>query len=255
MDSSFRWNDDLSGDPLEAQRADRCRVYVSADVRREFPQLALSASPSTLGAVVSHPEEGSMRPYPLAFALLLTGATSGVVAAPQTFVIDPDHTFPSFEADHMGVSVWRGKFNRSQGRVVLDREAGSGTLEVDVDVASIDFGLDTMNEHARAAEMFDVARFPQARYRAALEGFKDGEPTRAVGELTLRGVTRPLTLDISHFHCTPHPLHQRELCGADVHGTLQRDTFGIVAGKDYGFDMTVTLRIQVEANVETKATK
>lgn len=194
-----------------------------------------------------------MRPTPLVFALLLPALTPAAVAAPQTYVLDPDHTYPSFEADHLGVSVWRGKFNRSQGHVVLDRDVGTGTLEVVVDVASIDFGHDAMNEHARAAEIFDVAQFPQARYRARLEGFKDGEPTLAVGELTLHGVTRPLTLDITHFHCIPHPLHQRELCGADVHGSLQRDAFGIDAGKDYGFDMTVTLRIQVEANVAAPA--
>jgi len=91
-----------------------------------------------------------------------------------------------------------------------------------------------MNEHARAAEMLDVAKFPLARYRAKLEGFKEGEPTLAVGEFTLRGVTQPLTLNITQFHCIPHPLHQRELCGADVHGTLERDKFGIVAGRTTG---------------------
>ena len=67
------------------------------------------------------------------------------------------------------------------------------------------------------------------------------------GELTLHGVTRPLDLTIDRFKCIPHPLHKRELCGADALGTFRRDEFGIDAGKDYGFDMNVTLRIQVEA--------
>ena len=67
------------------------------------------------------------------------------------------------------------------------------------------------------------------------------------GELSLRGVTRPLALEINSFKCMPHPLHRRELCGADAVATFQRDAFGIDAGKDYGFDMTVTLRIQAEA--------
>ena len=169
-------------------------------------------------------------------------------AAETTYDLDPAHTFPSFEADHLGgLSVWRGKFNRSGGSVTLDREAGTGQLDVVVDTASVDFGLDAMDEHARGEGLLDVAQWPQARYTGRLVDFVDGRPTRVEGELTLRGVTRPLALEVRSFKCMPHPLHGRELCGADALATFQRDDFGIDAGKDYGFDMAVTLRIQVEA--------
>lgn len=169
-------------------------------------------------------------------------------AAETTYDLDPAHTFPSFEADHLGgLSVWRGKFNRSRGSVSLDRAAGDGRLEVVVDTASVDFGLDAMDEHARGEGLLDVAQWPQARYAGRLVDFVDGRPTRVEGELTLRGVTRPLALEIRSFKCMPHPLHARELCGADALATFRRDEFGIDAGKDYGFDMAVTLRIQVEA--------
>ena len=168
-------------------------------------------------------------------------------AEPVRYTLDPEHTYPSFEADHLGISTWRGKFERSRGTVLLDRAAQTGRVEVEVDTASVAFGLDSMDEKARSAELFDVARFPTARFVARLEGFADGEPTRAVGTLTLHGVEQPLTLQVHSLRCVPHPLHQRELCGADLGGTLQRDAFGIDAGKDYGFDMTVTLRIQAEA--------
>src|SRR5690606_32513327 len=141
----------------------------------------------------------------------------------------------------------RGKFNRSRGWVTLDREAGDGRLEVVVETGSVDFGLDAMDEHARAPDRLDVDRHPEARYTGRLAGFADGRPTRAEGELTLRGVTRPLALEILAFQCMPHPLHGRELCGADALARFQRDDFGIDAGKAYGFDMAVTLRIQVEA--------
>ena len=116
-----------------------------------------------------------------------------------------------------------------------------------MDTASVDFGLDAMNEQARGASLLDVARWPEAHYSGRLVDFVDGRPTGVEGELTLRGVARPLVLELRSFKCMPHPLHGRELCGADALASFQRDDFGIDAGKDYGFDMTVSLRIQVEA--------
>src|SRR5688572_229306 len=118
----------------------------------------------------------------LLFALAALPATAGSV----TYEIDPAHTFPSFEADHMGMSVWRGKFNRSSGQVTLDKAAGTGTLAVDIDLASIDFGHDVLNESMAKPEYFDTARHPTARYTGKLAGFVDGRPTQVVGTLTLR---------------------------------------------------------------------
>ncbi|MBQ0961605.1 polyisoprenoid-binding protein [Ideonella sp. 4Y11] len=171
-------------------------------------------------------------------------------AAPMRYEIDPAHTYPSFEADHMGLSTWRGKFNRSEGLVLMDRAAASGSVDLIVHTDSVDFGHDQMNSVARGDSLFDVERHPYARYRGTLAGWQDGRPTRVDGELQLRGVTRPLVLEIQHFACKPHPLNKRELCGADALATLQRDAFGIDAGKAFGFDMAVTLRIQVEALAE-----
>lgn len=168
-------------------------------------------------------------------------------AAPVNYTIDPTHTFPSFEADHMGISVWRGKFNKSSGQATLDKAAGTGTLDVTIDTASVDFGLDIMNDKARSAELFDTAKYPEARYKGKLEGFTNGTPTLVNGELTLHGVTKPVQLQIKHFKCIPHPMLKREMCGADATATFKRDDFGIDAGKAYGFNMDVHLRIQVEA--------
>lgn len=179
-----------------------------------------------------------------ALSLLLS---ANAVAAPVTYEIDPTHTFPSFEADHMGISVWRGKFNSSSGTITLDKAAGTGSVKVDIDTASIDFGLDIMNDKARSAELFDTAKYPKATYTGTLADFRNGAPTKVRGELTLHGVTQPVELEIKHFKCIPHPLNKRDMCGADALATINRDAFGISAGKDYGFDMNVTLRIQVEA--------
>lgn len=191
-----------------------------------------------------------IRPQTFAFVLSagLPAIAASSFAASTTYVIDADHTYPSFEADHLGgLSVWRGKFNRTSGRIVLDRQAEKGEVEVHVDIAGIDFGNDGMNEAARGGMLFDVAKYPRATYRGRLAAFRDGKPGEVDGELTLHGVTRPLTLRIRSFKCMPHPVLKREVCGADALAAFERDDFGMDAGKDYGFDMTVTLRIQVEA--------
>lgn len=192
-------------------------------------------------------------PLRVRFAASLLAAAAGfaatsTLAAPVSYKVDPDHTYPSFEADHLGgLSTWRGKFNSSSGTVVMDREAGTGTIDIRIDTASLDFGHDKMNEHARSADMFDVARFPVATYTGKLAKFVDGAPTEVHGELTLKGATKPLVLQIDRFVCKPHPMRKTEACGANATGNFDRDAFGIDYGKAHGFDMRTLLRIQVEA--------
>jgi polyisoprenoid-binding protein YceI len=181
----------------------------------------------------------------LALMALLPGTA---LAAPATYEIDPNHTAPSFETDHMGgLSVWRGKFSKTSGRIVLDREAGTGTVEIVIDASSVDFGHAKLEEHVRGPDMLDVARFPTATYRGKLAGFKDGAPTEVQGELTLHGVTKPVTLKLNQFLCKPHPMAGKEVCGADATGHFNRSDFGISYGKDYGFKQDVKLLISVEA--------
>jgi len=183
--------------------------------------------------------------------LLLSLATcfaGAVQAAPANYTLDPNHTYPSFEADHMGgVSVWRGKINKNSGTVMVDREEGFGIINVDIDLSSIDFGQDQLNKWAQGKEFFDLAQYPKASYKGKLTSFVNGAPTEAKGELTLHGVTKPLNLKINSFKCIPHPMLKRELCGADAFAMFQRDQYGLTAGKDWGFNMDVTLRIQAEA--------
>ena len=178
-------------------------------------------------------------------AVLAALGTSAAFAA-NTYKIDPNHTYPSFEADHMGISVWRGKFNKSEGTIVLDPAAKAGALDIVVDINSIDFGHDKMNEHAKKEDIFDAAKFPTATFKSTKVNFTGDVPTSVDGELTLRGVTKPLTLTIYKFKCIVHPLHKREVCGADVTGQFQRSDFGINAGLPR-FSPEVKLAIQVEA--------
>ncbi len=183
-----------------------------------------------------------------AAALLLVAMAAG--AAPAAYAIDPTHTFPSFEADHMGISVWRGKLNKSSGRVLYDKAAGTGTVEIVTELASIDFGMDALSAWARGKDFFDVKKHPRAVFKGSLQSPVNGMPTQLVGELTLHGVTRPLTLAVHSLKCVQHPMLKRDYCGADASGSFNRDDFGLGAGKDYGFKMNVDLRIQVEAIAE-----
>lgn len=186
-------------------------------------------------------------------AALLLMAGGAAVAAPVTYAIDPDHTHPAFEADHFGgLSVWRGLFRKTTGTVVLDPAAGTGSVDVTVDAASVDFGLPALETVVMGPQYFDTAKYPTAHFSGALGGFSDGKPTTLTGQLTLHGITRPLTLKLVSFKCVQHPLLKREWCGADAYGSLDRAEFGMDSGKEWGFSMQVTLRIQVEAIAQPK---
>lgn len=181
----------------------------------------------------------------LACVVLASGAA---FAAPATYNVDPNHTYPSFEADHMGgLSVWRGKFKKSSGTIQLDRAAHSGMVDITIDATSIDFGNDKMDEHAKSADMFDAGKYPTATYKGKLSKFNGDTPTEVDGELTLHGVTKPVKLSINSFMCKMSPMTKKEVCGADAAGTFNRADFGMSFGQQMGFKMDVKLAIQVEA--------
>lgn len=171
---------------------------------------------------------------------------ANVIAAPVNYTLDPSHTYPSFEADHFGISKWRGKILKSTGKVTLDREAKAGTINVTMDMDTIDFGMKKMNEHATSGEMFNTEKFPTAVYVGKFTKFDGERPTEAEGQLTLHGVTKPVTLSITEFKCMIHPMLKREVCGADASGTINRADFGVDYGIKFGFKQDVRLAIQVE---------
>jgi len=184
----------------------------------------------------------------LLVSLASTLLGSAALAAPATYNLDSGHTYPSFEADHMGgLSILRGKFNSSSGKVVLDKEAKTGSVDVTIDTTSLDFGHEKLNEHAKGPDMFNTAKFPTATYKGKLTQFKGDAPTAVEGQLTLNGVTKPVNLKINQFLCKMHPMQKKEVCGADAEGSFSRKDFGISYGENYGFKMDVKLRIEAEA--------
>lgn len=173
-------------------------------------------------------------------------------ASPTTYNIDPNHTHPMFEADHLGgLSIWRGFFRKTGGTITVDSVAHTGALNVAIDMASVDFGNDELNNvavNSSAPPIFEVKKYPTALYKGTLGDFVDGSPTTVSGFLTLHGVTKPLALAINSFKCIDDkPEPKQQLCGADAFCVLNRGDFGITVGQRYGFKMEVTLRIQVEA--------
>lgn len=166
-----------------------------------------------------------------ALALTLPLATT---AAPESYTLDPYHTFPHFAVDHFGVSTIWGRFDKSSGRFTIDREAKKGALELTVETASLTTGDNdkgarprSRDEHLRSADFFNVAEFPRMTFRASDVKFSGDAPTEVTGELTLLGVTRPLTLKIERWNCRDHPFNKKPMCGGNASGSLKRTDFGM----------------------------
>ena len=187
--------------------------------------------------------------------LLLLKLTSGALflllscaslAKIEVYQIDPDHTYPSFEADHLGgLSKWRGKINATEGMVTVDNDNFTGTVEIKMDMNSLDFGHEKMNQRARKKDLFYVEKFPYAFYSGTLL-FEDEAPKGITGVLTLRGVSKSLDISIEESKCIFHPIRLKRACGADAYASFRRDDYGIDYGKILGFKMDVDLRISIE---------
>jgi polyisoprenoid-binding protein YceI len=182
-----------------------------------------------------------------AAAAISAGFAVSANAAEATYNLDPSHTYPSFEADHFGgVSVFRGKFTKNSGVVKLYREAHTGSIDVNIDPSAVDTGNVPLDNKLKSDEFFDVARYPTASYKSTRVVFKGDQPSEVIGELTLHGVTKPVTLKIISFKCRMHPMLKREVCGADAAGSFDRADFGMNWGANYGFKTLTKLQIQVE---------
>jgi polyisoprenoid-binding protein YceI len=182
-------------------------------------------------------------------------AANTAAAASETYEIDPLHTYPSFEFSHMGLSTWRGKFDKTSGTVVFDRQAKTGTVDVVVETASIDFGLDEMDAKAKSDDFFDVAKFPTMTYSGTLQ-FVGDEPKYVDGKVTIHGVTKPLKLTINSWKCMVHPFYKKDVCGADAQGELNWGDYGMKLSQYAEGEMgRLVMHIQVEGLKKEDAPK
>lgn len=180
----------------------------------------------------------------LALALLLFPGT--LFAAPESYTIDPRHTFPRWAVSHHGFSIHRGQFNKTTGKLVIDWTARTGRIEIEVETASIGTGDSDFDKVLRSPPWFDTDKHPRMTFRSTSMRFEQDSPVSVTGDLTLLGVTRPITLRISGMKCGNHPASKRALCGADVTGAIKRSDFGMKTSlPSIGDD--VRLSIQIEA--------
>lgn len=162
---------------------------------------------------------------------LLTALLTSLLAAPawasDNYTIDSRHTWPVFEVNHMGFSTQRGRFNKSSGKIALDLAAKKGSVELVIETASLDMGLDKWDEHMKSDEFFNVAIFPTMRFVSDKLVFDGDKVVAAEGSFTLLGVTKPLTITVSNIRCAMHPMAKKPACGADISATLKRSEFGM----------------------------
>lgn len=178
----------------------------------------------------------------------LTGFMLGSVAAaaPQDFVIDPAHTYATFEVSHLGVSTQRGRLGNAGGTAVLDVVQGTGEITITLDARSLSTGNEFMEKLLRGSSWFAVEQYPAVTFSATTVSFVAQKPTRIDGVLTLRGVTRPVSLAVTHYACTRLPFGVRLTCGMDAQGVIKRSDFGMDSLLAFVGD-EVKLLIQAEA--------
>jgi polyisoprenoid-binding protein YceI len=189
-----------------------------------------------------------MNPMRTAFAALVsTLAAASAIAAPTTFIPNPDHTFVRFSYDHMGFTTQQSRFNKTTGTVTLDPESKTGSVDLVIDTKSVDTGSELFNGHIQGADFLDTAQYPTATFRSNSVKFDGDHPVSITGELTLKGVTKPVTLTVTSFKHGPNMM-KKDSIGANATATVKRTDFQMgkyapLVGDD------VTLSIAIEAAV------
>ncbi|WP_322995535.1 YceI family protein [Castellaniella sp.] len=171
------------------------------------------------------------------------------IAAPQTYVLDSTHTFPRFSYTHMGLSKQILRFDQTTGTVVLDKDAKQAQVDVTIDMSTISTGFDAFNGHIQGPDFLDTKQFPTATFKSTKVVFDEDKPTSIEGDLTIKGVTKPVTLTVTSFFNGPHPMLKKDAIGANATAVISRSEFN--AGKFVpAVGDEVTLDIALEAIVE-----
>ena len=182
--------------------------------------------------------------FPSAFAAVLIALPAA--AEPESFKIDPNHTFPAFEIGHFGYSFQRGRFNKTSGSITLDTAAKKGSADVAIDTSTVSTGHEKLEEHLRSEDFFNSAKYPQMTFKSSNLAFEGDKVASASGDLTLLGATKPVTFKVDYFFCAPHPVTKKKVCGADLTATIRRSDYGMKTYLPVLAD-DVLLRVNVEA--------
>ena len=166
----------------------------------------------------------------IAAALAFTSAVAtSAMAAPLTYGVDGTHTFPRFSYSHFGYSTQLSSFSKTTGNVVFDAEAKKGSVDIVIDTKSVSTGFVDFNEHIQGEDFLDTAKFPQATFKSTKVVFEGDKPKSVEGNLTIKGVTKPVTLTVTSFQAMPHPMLKKPAIGANAFTVIKRSEFN--AGK------------------------
>ena len=183
--------------------------------------------------------------FALAAATLLAGAAQA--APPNEYAVEPTHTFVTFEINHFGASVNRGRFEKKEGTVQFDKAGKTGKVDISFEASSISTGTPAFDKHLQGADLFNAAQYPTLRFVSDKFNFDGDKVTSVAGQLTLLGKTGPVTLKANQFACYNHPMLKREVCGGDFEATIDRTQWGMDYGVSFGMPKTVRLIVQAEA--------
>ena len=184
----------------------------------------------------------------LGAALALSTLAAAASAAPQTYAIDSSHTFPRFSYSHFGYSTQLSSFSNTQGKVVLDAEARTASVEVEIDIKSVNTGFADFNGHLQGEDFLDSARFPKATFKSTRVVFEGDKPKSIEGQLTIKGVTKPVTLTVTSFQAMPHPMIKKPAIGANAFTQIKRSEFNAGKYVPYvGDDVRIDIAIEAIA--------
>ena len=181
----------------------------------------------------------------LTFMAALFVATTAQ-ATPETYVIDNMHTFPRFEFSHLGLSTQQYRFDKTSGSITLDTDLMTGSADIRIDARSVNTGIPIFNEHIQADDFFDTKRYPEIVFTSNEFMFDGPKVTALNGQLTIKGITRPVTLTLTSFNCMKHPMENKDACGANAVATISRSEFNMGKYVPLVGDK-VTLTIAIEA--------
>ena len=165
----------------------------------------------------------------LAALIVSLAAAAPALAAPVTYTVDNTHTFPRFSYSHFGYSTQLSRFDTTRGSVVFDAAAKTGSVDITIDAKSVNTGYATFNEHIQGEDFLNTAKFPTATFKSTKVIFKGDKPVKVEGNLTLKGVTKPVTLTVTSFQSMAHPMLKKPAIGANAFTVVKRSDFG--AGK------------------------
>ena len=185
----------------------------------------------------------------LTAALSLAGAfATSAIAAPVTYAVDSGHSFPNFSYQHMGLSVQLSKFDKTTGTVTLDKAAKTASVDVVIDTTSVNTGSTVFNGLIQGEDFFDTAKYPTATFKSTKVVFEGDQPSTIEGDLTIKGITKPVTLKVTHFVTKLHPMMKKEAVGANATTVIKRSDFNLSKYvPNVGDEVTITVALEAVA--------